>query len=213
MKRLAVNGTVRRIVKIVLAAMVLGAFVALFCGVRSCKAVAHMQMVPAILGHGLLALAVFAVIGALFGRLYCEIVCPLGIVQDVLRWIARKKVRRVCSRLPETKRQVVVKWTVFAVFMVVGFAGFSFMWLDPYGIFGRGVTLTGGLFFVVLVLALVGKGRFWCNWICPVGTVLAFVARFAWRQDKVANCAGCGRCRKCFAPVAEASPTEKESAE
>ena len=45
MKRIAVNGTVRRAVKVALAAMVLGATVALFCGVRSCKVVAHIQMI------------------------------------------------------------------------------------------------------------------------------------------------------------------------
>jgi polyferredoxin len=198
MKRIAVNGTVRRIIKVVLAAIVLTAIIALFCGVRSCKAVAHMQMVPAILEHGLAALAIFAVLAALFGRLYCEVVCPLGIVQDVLRFVARKKVRRVCSRLPDTKRQIAVKWTVFGIFMATGLAGFSFMWLDPYGIFGRGVTLTGGLFFVVLALAFVGKGRFWCNWICPVGTILQLVSKFSFFKDRFDKCEHCEECRKCI---------------
>ena len=198
MKRIAVNGTVRRVAKIALAAVVLGAIVALFCGVRSCKITAHMQMVPAILKHGLAAFAVFAVLAALTGRLYCEVVCPIGIVQDLLRWIARKKVRRVCSRLPETKRQIAVKWTVFGLFMAVGLAGFSFMWLDPYGIFGRGVTLTGGIFFVVLFLAFVGKGRFWCNWICPVGTILQLVSRFSVFKDRFDKCEHCEECRKCI---------------
>ena len=170
----------------------------MFCGVRSCKAVAHVQMVPAILAHGFAALAVFAALAALFGRLYCEVACPLGIVQDLLRWISRKKVRRVCSRLPETKKQIAVKWTVFALFMATGLAGFSFMWLDPYGIFGRGATLTGGIFFIVLALAFVGKGRFWCNWICPVGTVLQLVSRFAFFKDRFDKCEHCEECRKCI---------------
>ena len=197
MKRIAANGAVRRIVKTALAAAVLAAIAALFCGVRSCKAAAHIQMVPAILQHGLAAFAVFAVLAALAGRLYCEVACPLGIVQDLVRWISRKKVRRVCSRLPETKLQIAVKWTVFALFMAAGLAGFSFMWLDPYGIFGRGVTLTGGVFFVVLILAFAGKGRFWCNWICPVGTVLQLVSRFSVFKDRFDKCEHCEECRKC----------------
>jgi polyferredoxin len=197
MKRIAANGAVRRIVKTALAAAVLAAIAALFCGVRSCKAAAHIQMVPAILQHGLAAFAVFAVLAALAGRLYCEVACPLGIVQDLVRRISRKKVRRVCSRLPETKLQIAVKWTVFALFMAAGLAGFSFMWLDPYGIFGRGVTLTGGVFFVVLILALAGKGRFWCNWICPVGTVLQLVSRFSVFKDRFDKCEHCEECRKC----------------
>ena len=198
MKRIAVNGTVRRVVKVVLAALMLVVVVAAFCGVLPCRFAAHFQMVPALLGYGVLAFGLFAVLAALFGRLYCEVVCPLGIVQDLLRWIARKKVRRVCSRLPETKLQIFVKWTVFALFMAVGLAGFSFMWLDPYGIFGRGVTLTGGLFFIVLALAFVGKGRFWCNWICPVGTVLQIVSRFSFFKDRFDKCEHCEECRKCI---------------
>ena len=198
MKRIAIRGSVRRAVKIIFAAAMLAALAASFCGVRECAVAARLQIVPAVLGCGALAMVLFAVMAALWGRLYCEVVCPLGIVQDLLRWIARKKVRRVCSRLPETKRQVIVKWTVFVLFMAVGLAGLSFMWLDPYGIFGRGVTLTGGVFFVVLALALVGRGRLWCNWICPVGTVLQIVSRFSVFKDRFDKCDHCEECRKCI---------------
>ena len=198
MRRIAIRGYVRRAVKIIFAAAMLAALAASFCGVRECAVAARLQIVPAVLGCGALAMVLFAVMAALWGRLYCEVVCPLGIVQDLLRWIARKKVRRVCSRLPETKRQVIVKWTVFVLFMAVGLAGFSFMWLDPYGIFGRGVALTGGVFFVVLALALVGRGRLWCNWICPVGTVLQIVSRFSVFKDRFDKCDHCEECRKCI---------------
>ncbi|MBE6396101.1 MAG: 4Fe-4S binding protein [Lentisphaerae bacterium] len=198
MKRIAIRGSVRRAVKIIFAAVMLAALAASFCGVRECAVAARLQIVPAVLGCGALAMVLFAVMAALWGRLYCEVVCPLGIVQDLLRWIARKKVRRVCSRLPETKRQVIVKWTVFVLFMAVGLAGLSFMWLDPYGIFGRGVALTGGVFFVVLALALVGRGRFWCNWICPVGTLLQAVSRFSVFKDRFDKCDHCEECRKCI---------------
>lgn len=198
MRRIAIRGSVRRAVKIIFAAAMLAALAASFCGVRECAVAARLQIVPAVLGCGALAMVLFAVMAALWGRLYCEVVCPLGIVQDLLRWIARKKVRRVCSRLPETKRQVIVKWTVFVLFMAVGLAGFSFMWLDPYGIFGRGVALTGGVFFVVLALALVGRGRFWCNWICPVGTLLQAVSRFSVFKDRFDKCDHCEECRKCI---------------
>ena len=198
MRRSAIRGYVRRAVKIIFAAAMLAALAASFCGVRECAVAARLQIVPAVLGCGALAMVLFAVMAALWGRLYCEVVCPLGIVQDLLRWIARKKVRRVCSRLPETKRQVIVKWTVFVLFMAVGLAGFSFMWLDPYGIFGRGVALTGGVFFVVLALALVGRGRFWCNWICPVGTLLQAVSRFSVFKDRFDKCDHCEECRKCI---------------
>ena len=141
------SGPVRRALKILVAALMLAAITAAFFGVRACAAVAKVQLVPAFLAVDAVALVMLAVLIVLRGRLYCEIVCPLGIVQDFVRWIMRKKVRRVCTRLPETKRQQAIRWTVFALFLLAGLAGFSFVWLDPYAIFGRGLTLTGGLFF------------------------------------------------------------------
>ena len=192
------SGPVRRAVKILVAALMLAAVTAAFFGVRACAVAAKVQIVPALLALDAVALAVLAVLIVLRGRLYCEIVCPLGIVQDFVRWVARKKVRRVCTRLPETKRQRLVRWIVFALFLVAGLAGLSFIWLDPYAIFGRGLTLTGGLFFLVLALSCVGVGRFWCNWVCPVGTLLQLVSRFAVFKNKVEKCDHCEECRKCF---------------
>ena len=192
------SGSVRRTAKILLAAAMLAAVTAAFFGVRACAVAAKLQLVPAVLAVDVVMLSALVILIGLWGRLYCEVVCPLGIVQDLLRWTARKKVRRVCSRLPETKRQLAVKWTVFALFLVVGMAGFSFVWLDPYAIFGRGVALAGVLFFVVVALSFVGRGRFWCNWICPVGTLLQFVPRLSIFKNKVAKCDHCEECRQCF---------------
>ena len=193
------SGPVRRAVKILVAALMLAAVTAAFFGVRACAVAAKVQLVPALLAVDVGTLAVLAVLIVLRGRLYCEIICPLGIVQDFVRWVARKKVRRVCTRLPETKRQQAVRWIVFVLFLLAGLAGLSFVWLDPYAIFGRGLTLAGGLFFLVLVLSCVGAGRFWCNWICPVGTLLQLVSRFAVFKNKVEKCDHCEECRKCFA--------------
>ena len=192
------TGPVRRVVKILVAALMLAAVTAAFFGVRACAVAAKVQIVPALLALDAVALGLLVVLIVLRGRLYCEIVCPLGIVQDFVWWVARKKVRRVCTRLPETKRQRTVRWIVFVLFLVAGLAGLSFIWLDPYAIFGRGLTLTGGLFFLVLVLSCVGAGRFWCNWVCPVGTLLQLVSRFAVFKNKVEKCDHCEECRKCF---------------
>ena len=192
------SGPVRRAVKILIAALMLAAVTAAFFGVRACAVAAKVQLIPALLAVDAVALGLLAVLIVLRGRLYCEIICPLGIVQDLVRWVARKKVRRVCTRLPETKRQLAMRWIVFALFLVAGLAGLSFVWLDPYAIFGRGLTLAGGLFFLVLVLSCVGAGRFWCNWVCPVGTLLQLVSRFAVFKNKVEKCDHCEECRKCF---------------
>jgi polyferredoxin len=188
----------KRMVKTVLAVAFLAAVAAAFFGVRECALAAKIQFVPAVLAFNAVALTMLVVLIALRARLYCELICPLGVAQELVRILLRRKTRRVCSRLPDTKVQLWVKWCVFALFAVAGVCGLSFMWLDPYGIFGRGVTLTGVLFFFVLVLAAVGSGRIWCNWICPVGTVLQAVAKISVFKDKVAKCDHCEECRKCF---------------
>ena len=186
------------LIKAAVALAMLSAVTAAFFGVRPCAAAAKVQIVPAVLALNVAALALLVALAVLRGRIYCVLVCPLGIVQDIVRWVARKKVRRVCSRLPESRRQRAVRWSLLALALAVGLSGFSFAWLDPYAIFGRGITLTGGLFFLVLLLACVGKGRVWCNWICPVGTLLQLISRWSVFKDKVAACDHCEECRKCF---------------
>jgi len=192
------GGAAAKAGKIALAALMLAALVAAFFGVRECAFAAKVQLVPAVLALDAAALAFLVALIALRGRLYCEIVCPLGIAQDFVRWIARKKVRRVCTRLPDSKRQRIVRWSVLSLFLAAGLAGLSFVWLDPYAIFGRGLTLAGGLFFVALILSFIGEGRLWCNWICPVGTLLQLLSRIALFKNKVAKCDHCEECRRCF---------------
>jgi len=137
------------------------------------------------------------------GRFFCRSVCPLGIVQSLVGWLRHPKssVRRVCTRLPETKAQRIVRWSVLAVaglLAVSGFLGVASMVL-PISIYGKAVTLWWPGVVVcagILLLSACGCGRFWCNWICPFGTLFNLVAKIALRKDKVG--AGCGGCMKCF---------------
>ena len=139
----------------------------------------------------------------LIGRFFCDAVCPLGIVQSFVNWLCHPKthVRRVCTRLPETKAQRTVRWTVFAACVALGASGYMGVatMVVPISVFGKAVTLwTPGLvvFGLVVALAAFGKGRFWCNWVCPFGTVYGLVSKFAVLKSRVG--AGCGNCRRCF---------------
>ena len=139
----------------------------------------------------------------LVGRLFCECMCPLGLAQSLVNWLfhPRGHVRRVCTRLPETAAQQTVRWTVLALFAVMVATGFGAVaWMiGPYSIFGKALTLFApGLVLaaVVVVLAAIGKGRVWCNWICPAGTLFNILSRKSLLAHKVAK--GCGNCRMCF---------------
>lgn len=151
----------------------------------------------------------------LIGRFFCTWLCPLGIMQSIVHAIAHPKrhVRRVCTRLPETTAQRAVRWGVFAIVAILIACGLGALgWaITPYSILGKalvgfvpGLVIAG----VVLVLAAVGSGRIWCNWVCPVGTLFNQLARGARFSNKINMKEGCGNCRRCFA----AKPPPKEPA-
>ncbi len=138
------------------------------------------------------------------GRFICKWICPLGILQSLVNWVfhPKSKVRRVCTRLPQTPAQQTVRYTILAtsiVLIVCGFGGLGWF-LTPISILGKAWTcfLPGLVVFVViLLLAAVTRGRFWCNWICPVGSLLELVAKLSPWQDKVGS--SCRHCQACFA--------------
>lgn len=142
----------------------------------------------------------------LVGRFFCGWLCPLGILQSTLNALThpRTHVRRVCTRLPLTRARAAVHGGVFALFLVLLACGLgSLAWaITPYSLLGKAlIGFTPGvvLLAVVLALALVGHGRIWCNWICPVGACFAFLAsRFTLRPHKVDAKANCTHCRACF---------------
>ena len=119
--------------------------------------------------------------------MYCGVLCPLGLLQDignrvgrVIGWIFRRSAPNGGTALRRHVRAI-LRHVVLAAVVVVGLCGLGFSWLEPYGIFGRmfmpwaGVVL-GGL---IVLLAVVGRERVWCGWMCPVGTLLGWVAKVA----------------------------------
>ena len=159
----------------------------------------------------------------LVGHFFCAWLCPLGVLQSVANAITHPKthVRRVCTRLPETKAQRVVRWSVFALAAALIALGLgSLGWaVTPYAILGKAlVGFMPGVVLAVAVLALaaVGSGRLWCNWVCPMGTLFNLLAQKARYPHKIDLKDGCGNCRKCFAmpknPSAQPKPTASAAA-
>lgn len=170
----------------------------------------RFQLIPAIMAGAALELLVLAVSVALFGRLYCSVVCPLGIAQDVVRlcvaWALPKRTAKPLSRVVRA-----VRWTVLVLFVLGAAFGLTGL-IAPYGIFGRFLTLgvrrigepaalvivwSVGLFAFVMAMAFV-RARWWCNRICPVGTFLGLFARWSFFHVRIdaAKCVKCGLCAK-----------------
>ncbi|MCQ2074485.1 MAG: 4Fe-4S dicluster domain-containing protein [Bacteroidaceae bacterium] len=138
--------SVLRIVRIVLAIVSVVLMTVLFAsrylGGRLAF-LAKAQFVPALLSANIAVLLALLLITFLFGRLYCSVICPLGILQDFFNWIAKKiggkkrQVRFSYSRPHNVLRYVILALYALAVIFGVG----SFMaLLDPYAAFGRIMT-------------------------------------------------------------------------
>ncbi len=92
-----------------------------------------VQIVPALLGCACIPLAAWLAATLLLGRVYCSMVCPLGILQDVL---ARLFHRRKYKPAQNHHRMQAVALLVWAV--LIGAGGVSLAGLiDPYSMFGR----------------------------------------------------------------------------
>lgn len=171
---------------------------------------ARVQLVPALMAGEAIVLGAILLSVLLCGRVYCAVVCPLGIAQDVARAILKVlRLGRPVSKAPANSRAVrIAVLVLFAVGAVFGFTGL----IAPYGMFGRfvkvGILRVGepslalvawSLLPVVAILALTAlEARWWCNQVCPVGTLLGFLSRFAFFRVRIdaGKCVKCGLCAR-----------------
>lgn len=177
------------------ASIVLVAFVALFAGLggKALALIARLEFWPAVLSGSAVA-AVLLIVTLLAGRWYCSVLCPLGILQDLAFVLRRRKEQKAGKRA-----QALVRYSLLVLFLLLGFLGCGWHWLEPYGIFGRVCTTVFGAVLGAIIAALaVWRGRVWCNWVCPVGTLLGALSRFAPLRLRIAasKCVGCRKCER-----------------
>lgn len=201
---------------------------------------AKIQFLPALLALNVGVLIVLVVVTLLLGRVYCSVICPLGIFQDLVAWLHN---RRKKNRYRYSTEKKWIRYPVLALFIAAFVAGIGSVvaLFAPYSSYGRMVTnllkplyqLGNNLLatlaehfnsyafyavdvwmkslptFVVALITLVvivvlawRGGRTYCNTICPVGTMLSFLARFSWYKVRIDadKCRKCGKCsRSCKA--------------
>lgn len=171
--------------------------------------IAKIQFLPALLALNIGVLAFLIILTLLFGRIYCSVICPLGIMQDFFTWLGGLGKK---NRFAYQKEHKILRYSVLAVFIIILILGFApiITLLAPYSAYGRIVsnlflwTPNTTTFIVALVTFLLLAvlawiyGRAYCNSICPVGTILSFLSRFSLfrvRFDK-SHCKNCGLCEK-----------------
>jgi ferredoxin len=95
-----------------------------------------MQLFEAILALNVVALVFLVVMTLVFGRIYCSIICPLGIMQDIFGWIGKKAKK---NRYTFSKAISWLRYTMLGVMIVAIVAGIGSIvqLLAPYSAFGR----------------------------------------------------------------------------
>lgn len=99
---------------------------------------AKVQLIPAILAVNVVVIITLALVTLIFGRLYCSIICPLGIFQDgISRISSRRKGKKNRFRYSSPKSWL--RYGVLALFIISIAAGVSAVVsiLDPYAAYGR----------------------------------------------------------------------------
>ena len=203
---------------------------------------AKIQFLPAVLALNVGIIVLPILLTLVFGRVYCSVICPMGVFQDVISWLSgqRKKKKYRFSYSPAKN---ILRYTVLTLFVIAVIAGIGpfVALLAPYSSYGR---IANNLFapiyqwgnnvfayfaeraesyafyetsvwmkslptfviamitFIAIVVLAWRNGRTYCNTICPVGTVLGFLSRFALFRISIdtEKCNACGLCsRKCKA--------------
>ena len=99
---------------------------------------AKLQFLPAVLALNLVVVAALVVVTLLFGRIYCSVVCPLGVMQDIIAHLHPRGKHRAgrYSYSPERRWLRLGVLGVFVVALVAG-VGSLVALLAPYSSYGR----------------------------------------------------------------------------
>lgn len=99
---------------------------------------AKMQFLPAVLALNVGVILLWVVLTLVFGRVYCSVICPLGVFQDVVSWFSgrRKKKKYRFSYSPAVSW---LRYGVLGVFIIAMIAGIGSVvaLLAPYSSYGR----------------------------------------------------------------------------
>lgn len=99
---------------------------------------AKIQFLPAVFALNAGVILFLVLLTGIFGRLYCSVICPLGVFQDVMARLGHRK-----KKLPyvPSKAKSMLRYAVLVVFILVCIIGIHALvsLLDPYAVYGRAV--------------------------------------------------------------------------
>lgn len=158
---------------------------------------AKIQFLPAVLSLNFAIVAALAVATLIFGRIYCSVICPLGVMQDIFAHFGLKSKN---NRYGYSPAKNILRYTVLAIFVAAIAAGISSVvaLLAPYSAYGR---IAANLFsplwigannLLAYIAERVDSYAFYSAplWIKGIGTLAVSAATFviigilAWRNGR-----------------------------
>lgn len=97
---------------------------------------AKLQLLPAILALNVGVVVFLVLLTLVFGRIYCSVICPLGVMQDVFAWLGKKAKKHRYTYAPAKMWLRYGVLVVFVLSLVVG-GGVVARLIAPYSAYGR----------------------------------------------------------------------------
>lgn len=216
------KGSMIRHIRMGIAGIVFVLFTLTFLGIPV-LALPMTQFFPALLAANAAVFIIILAATLLIGRIYCAVLCPLGILQDIVWWMANR-VRRQPRKVSYTEEHTCLRYAILLAIMLTMAAGSAAVLdiLEPYSMFGRIVSaivlpvwqyagsetmvaepvngmeaLFAAIISFICIAGLAFRyGRLYCNTICPVGTMLGTVSRFS-LYGIVFDTKKCIHCKQC----------------
>ena len=106
---------------------------------------AKVQLLPAVLALNVVAIAVLLLLTLLLGRIYCSVICPLGVMQDIVAWVSKRKLfrknkrARLANKYTYSPAKTALRLLVLLLFVVLMVAGLNSLaiLIAPYSAYGR----------------------------------------------------------------------------
>ena len=100
---------------------------------------AKVQLLPAVLALNLVTVAVLLLITLLVGRVYCSVICPLGVMQDIISWIHGKTKKKNRFRFGYSPAKNWLRYPILVLFIIglaLGAHSIAIL-IAPYSAYGR----------------------------------------------------------------------------
>ena len=135
---------------------------------------AKIQFLPAVLALNIVVVAVLLLLTLLFGRVYCSVICPMGVMQDIISWIHGKTAKKNKFRFSYSPAVNWLRYGMLALFIIMLVAGVNSLvaLFAPYSAYGR---IASNLFAPIYQL---GNNLF--AWIAERADSYAFYSSEVW---------------------------------